>query len=389
VIAEVILGLGVSLVTWEANKALLEQFFVKGGWLLEVAVIALVVFVINFLLCIGLKRIAKRTKDTGHAVSHSFVEALSLPLRIFIWVLAATALIDIIFFQLKLIYMDLYHEEILNFSLDMNLVRKLALILFFAWFLLRWRNLGEHEIVHRLTRGEIVLEKTQLDMISKLITAAVILITVLMMLNTLGIDIVALLAVGGLGGIAIGFAGKDVFANFFGGFMLYVTRPFVIGDWISSPEKNLEGHVETIGWYLTQIRSLDKRPIYVPNATFSTVVVVNHSRMSHRRLYMTIGLRYEDLGVIDQVVTDIHKHLKTHPDIDHREAIIVAFNNYNAYTLDILISAFTNKVGWAEFLTAQQHILLEIGSMVHRHGADFAFPTTTLELPPIQIAQQK
>ena len=103
-----------------------------------------------------------------------------------------------------------------------------------------------------------------------------------------------LLAFGGIGGIAVGFAAKDLLANFFGGLMIYLDRPFSVGDWIRSPDKEIEGTVEDIGWRLTRIRTFDKRPLYIPNSIFASISVENPSRMSNRRIYEKIGIRYDD-----------------------------------------------------------------------------------------------
>ena len=104
-------------------------------------------------------------------------------------------------------------------------------------------------------------------------------------MQALGYSISGVLAFGGIGGIAVGFAAKDLLANFFGGLMIYLDRPFSVGDWIRSPDKNIEGTVEEIGWRLTRIRTFDKRPLYVPNSTFTQISVENPSRMLNRRIY--------------------------------------------------------------------------------------------------------
>jgi len=66
-------------------------------------------------------------------------------------------------------------------------------------------------------------------------------------MQTLGFSIAGALTFGGIGGIAIGFAAKDMLSNFFGGLMIYLDRPFKTGDWIRSPDREIEGVVEEIG----------------------------------------------------------------------------------------------------------------------------------------------
>ena len=86
-----------------------------------------------------------------------------------------------------------------------------------------------------------------------------------------------------------------------------------MGDWVRSPDRNIEGTVEYIGWRLTRIRTFDKRPLYVPNGTFLTISVENPSRMQHRRIKTNIGLRYDDAKKIPVILTDIEKYVETTP----------------------------------------------------------------------------
>jgi MscS family membrane protein len=198
--------------------------------------------------------------------------------------------------------------------------------------------------------------------------------------QTLGFEITGLLALGGVGGIAVGFAAKDLLANFFGGLTIYLDRPFGVGEWIRSPDKSIEGTVEYISWRHTRIRAFNKNPIYVPNSVFTTIVVENPSRMSHRRIKETIGLRYDDFGVVAAVVADIKAMLEEHPDIDQTQTLIVNFNQYGASSLDIMVYTFTKTTVWVEYHAVKQDVLLRIGEIIERHGAEIAFPTRTLHV---------
>ena len=197
----------------------------------------------------------------------------------------------------------------------------------------------------------------------------------------MGFSVSGILAFGGIGGIAIGFAARDLLANFFGGLMLYLDRPFAVGDWVRSPDRNIEGAVEHIGWRLTRIRSFDKRPIYIPNGVFSTLVIVNPSRMTHRQLYETIGIRYRDADKMAAIVADVAALLKRHPGIDPSQAIMVHFTRFAPSSLDFFVCAHTHTTVWAEFNQVKQDILLQIKDIIAAHGAQIAFPTSTLDLP--------
>jgi MscS family membrane protein len=203
----------------------------------------------------------------------------------------------------------------------------------------------------------------------------------LVVLQTLGYSVSGVLAFGGIGGIAVGFAAKDLLANFFGGLMVYLDRPFKVGDWIRSPDQDIEGTVVKIGWRLTTIRTFDKRPLYVPNAIFTSISVQNPSRMSHRRIYETIGLRYDDASKLSSIIQNVKNMLIEHNDIDHTQTLIVNFNAYGSSSLDFFVYTFTKTTDWVKYHEVKQDVLLKILAIIEREGADIAFPTSTLLVP--------
>lgn len=258
--------------------------------------------------------------------------------------------------------------------------RDIGFMVVVAWFL--WQLVGEitQASIRRRTEAGEDFDLTTALALSKLLRLLVVVITVMTAAHALGFQIGGLLALGGVGGIAVGLAAKDLLANFFGGLTIYLDRPFSVGDWIRSPDKSIEGTVEYISWRHTRIRAFNKNPIYVPNAVFTSIVVENPSRMSHRRLNEVIGLRYDDFQRVPAVVDDIRRYLQQHPAIDTSQTLIVNFNRFGDSSLDILVYAFTLTRVWADFQTLKQELLLEMGRIIERHGAEIAFPTQTLHM---------
>jgi MscS family membrane protein len=228
--------------------------------------------------------------------------------------------------------------------------------------------------------GEKDFDKHTVEAIGKLFRISVMITGGLVMLQSLGYSISGVLAFGGIGGIAIGFAAKDLLANFFGGLMIYLDQPFKIGDWIRSSDRNIEGTVENIGWRLTRIRTFDKRPLYVPNSVFANIALENPSRMTNRRIYETIGIRYEDAGKMHAIVSEVKAMLLTHPDIDTSQTLIVNFNSFAASSIDFFVYTFTKTTDWVMFHEIKQDVLLKIMEIVNRQGAEIAFPTSTLHI---------
>jgi MscS family membrane protein len=199
-------------------------------------------------------------------------------------------------------------------------------------------------------------------------------------MQSLGYSVSGVLAFGGIGGLAVGFAAKDLLANFFGGLTIYLDRPFKVGDWVRSPDKEIEGTVEDIGWRLTRIRTFDKRPLYVPNATFTQISLENPSRMLNRRIKETIGIRYDDANKMQYIVNDTREMLLNHADIDTTQTLMVNFNQFAPSSLDFFIYTFTKTTNWAEFHHIKQDVMLAIINIIEAHGAECAFPTSTLHI---------
>ena len=259
-------------------------------------------------------------------------------------------------------------------------VLQLGFVFVLVWAILRLIKAGEGILTSPLKMRQ-PMDYTTVNAVSKMSRAVVIITAVLISMQSLGYSISGVLAFGGVGGIAVGFAAKDLLANFFGGFIIHLDRPFKVGDWVRSPDRNIEGTVEHIGWRLTTIRTFDKRPLYVPNATFTTIAVENPSRMTNRRIYETIGIRYADVGQMGSIVEDIKAMLREHEDIDSEQTLIVNFLAFNASSLDIMVYTFTKTTQWVLFHEVKQDVLLKISDIIEGYDAEVAFPTRTLHVP--------
>ncbi|MFT4718097.1 MAG: MscS family membrane protein [Rickettsiales bacterium] len=216
--------------------------------------------------------------------------------------------------------------------------------------------------------------------IIKLLKAILIIVFLLMALNQFGISLSGIIAFGGIGGIAIGFAAKDLLANFFGAIMIYLDRPFSVGDWVKSPDRNIEGTVTNIGWRLTKIRTFESRMLYVPNSIFSNIAIENPSRMSNRRIFETIGVRYNDVKKVGAIIEKVRNMLENHEDIESKKTLMVNLNKFNEFSVDFFIYTFTKTTNWEEFHEVKQKILLQISDIIDNEGAEIAFPTSEVKL---------
>jgi len=234
--------------------------------------------------------------------------------------------------------------------------------------------LGEHRAPRQSDDRATIRATVRLARISLWIIVA------LMILQSVGVSVSGLLAFGGIGGIAVGFAARDLLANFLGGLSIYLDRPFTVGDWIRSPDREIEGTVEDIGWRMTRIRTFDQRPLYVPNSIFASVALENPSRMNNRRIYETLGIRYDDAGCMAEIVRDVKAMLEAHEAIDLNRTLIVNFVSCGPSSLDFFVYTFTKTTDWVTYHGVKQDVLLKILGIIEAHGAEVAFPTRTVLL---------
>jgi MscS family membrane protein len=347
----------------ETGEACLNGVY---GWYWEILTIVGIVVTFNFVFKRLLQFLQKRFHAKDMVLKEAFVTALYTPMSCFIWFFSGIEILDFISIQISST----------PFSTSKGLILGIGLILSLGWFLMRWKNNVSNYVITRNRTFKKHFDPATIDIVDKLLTVGIILLVILLLLEITGSNLNTLIAFGGISGLALAFASQEVIASFFGGLMTYITQPFVIGDWIILPEKNIEGHVEEIGWYMTKVRTFDKTPIYVPNSNFSKIVVINPSRMSHRRFKIVIGLRYEDYPKLKAVMVEIKTMLKSNNDLVSEMAQGAYFVAFNTSSLDIEISAYTYETTTEGFKKIREQLLFAIGDICENHNVEMAFPTS-------------
>jgi MscS family membrane protein len=343
--------------------------FLAEPWIIRIIIILAVTAATNLLAEFVLRHVRRVTVRTVTVWDDALVSCASRPMLIVIWLVGLSLAVDILKRHVD--------EPFLEYVVSL---RNIGIVVCIGWFLLRFiGRVSENIVAARQVRGDEI-DRTTVDALSKLGRLVVVVSVLLLCLQTLGVSIAGVLTLGGIGGIAVGFAAKDLLANFFGGLTIYLDRPFSVGEWIRSPDKAIEGTVEYISWRHTRVRAFNKNPIYVPNALFTTIVVENPSRMTNRRIREVVGVRYDDLPKVAAIANDIRAMLQTHPDIDATQTLIVNFTAFAASSLDILVYTFTRTTVWVEYHMVKQDVLLKIADIIAAHGAQIAFPTQTLHV---------
>ena len=318
--------------------------------------------VLRLLAKFAFDRLAKQLERTHNLYDDAVLEAARKPVGWAIWSFG-------ILFAAQVAGQDSESELFEH----IDAIRDVVAIVLLAWFAVRFIRFVEGHV------GDLDYDRKAMDKAT--IGASVVITAMLMGLQSLGVPITGVLAFGGVGGLAIGFAARDLLANFFGALMIFLDRPFAEGDWVRSSDREIEGTVEQIGWRMTIIRTFDQRPLHVPNSVFSTLTVENPSRMRNRRIYEIVGVRYDDVAVVRHIVDDVRTMLRGHEEIEaENRTLIVNLLSFGPSSLDIMIYTFTKTTDWVMFHAIKEDVMLRIADIIAGHGAEFAFPTQTLHV---------
>jgi MscS family membrane protein len=196
-------------------------------------------------------------------------------------------------------------------------------------------------------------------------------------LSLWGINVTALIASLGIGGLAFALAAKDTAANLFGSIAIMIDKSIKIGDWIKVD--GIEGIVEDIGMRTTKIRTFYKSIVAIPNNIVANTHIENFSRRDVRRIKMSIGLTYSTTNSqIEAIIKDIKEMLLAHPGIAKEQTMLVNFNNFGDSAKEIFIYTFTNTSIWGDYLDIREDVQYKINDIVLKHGSDFAFPSQSI-----------
>jgi MscS family membrane protein len=186
------------------------------------------------------------------------------------------------------------------------------------------------------------------------------------------------LAFGGVGGIAIGFAAKDLLANFFGGLMVHLDRPFSVGDWVVVG--SFEGTVEEVGFRSIRIRTFYNSLITLPNSNLISSAVDNYGARRYRRWSTKLGIAYDTPpDRIDAFCEGIRELIRRLPET-RKDSFHVYLNGFGDSALEILLYLFFEVADWSEELTGRHRLALAILRLADDLGVEIAFPTRTVWL---------
>ena len=256
--------------------------------------------------------------------------------------------------------------------IDENLILKLrttTVIVTFGYLLLITTKDITNTLIRISGNGHVKVGMTTIQKIRTILQIIIIAISVLMLLDNFGVNLAGLLAFGGLGGIIIGFAAKDMVSNIFGALVIMMDKPFIIGDRVDIVGMDIEGMVEEINWRITKIMTVKGYPVYIPNMLFLSNVVENYSRMTHRRIKETFKIKCDNSDNLQQVSDSINEMLRNHPGIDSEKKFTVAtITSIGEQVCNLLIHAFTHTHQYVEYQKIKQSIFIESAKILKKYG---------------------
>jgi len=264
----------------------------------------------------------------------------------------------------------------------------------FGWLALNLCDVAGHYLELLTGKTETKLDDMLVPIVRRSLKIFVGMIVFMLIVQSLGYSIAALLAGFSVGGIAFALAAKDTLENFFGSVMIFVDRPFQVGDWVLVGK--IEGTVEEVGFRSTRIRTFAKTLITVPNSKVAHEAINNYSQMPKRRVVQDIGVGYDtDAKRVEAAVNAFRQILHDDERVD-QDFWMVNFNNFGDSGLNIYIYYFTSSTVWAEYMQTRQEINLRFMLALEKLGVEIVFPTQTLymrqdqplEKPPLEAAMK-
>ena len=350
-----------------------DIFGITYGQILVATILFLFVFFLRpIFVSLFIKYLLKLTAKTETKYDDRVVKSLREPLKFTFFILGVFIFVSVLYIKNHYIYLLLDSMLIINlFWILHSVVDALQGIV--------------HKTMYKIS-GELS------DSLSKFVLRIIYILVWVTgassVLSLWGINVTALLASLGLGGLAFALAAKDTAANLFGSIAILVDKSIKIGDWIKVD--GVEGIVEDIGMRTTKIRTFQKSLIVVPNQIVANSNIENFSRREIRRVLMRLGLTYDTTNEqIEAIIKDIKALLKSHKGVAQDETMLVNFDNFGDSAKELFVYTFTNTANWQEYLNIKEDIQYKIDNIVTKNGSSFAFPSQSLYIESMPKAGTK
>ena len=219
-------------------------------------------------------------------------------------------------------------------------------------------------------------DSSNTEFLAKIIKTIIYTIAVFLIIQELGFDLKGLVAGLGIGTVVITLAAQDTAKNLFGGLVIYLDKPFKVGDYIQL--STYTGTVEEITFRSTAIRTLDNSLLHIPNSEVSAVAITNWSELEKRRFFTSLVLTLETpLSKVEKVRVEIEDMLKEEVDI-FSDSISVKFQNILGNGIEIVVIAYTSITDYAQFLKLKEQLNYRVLQILEDNKVQLAYNTQTI-----------
>lgn len=233
---------------------------------------------------------------------------------------------------------------------------------------------------HALKGLRNALTPVMVDWMTKALRIVFMVVGAAAVLQVWDIPVAGIVAGLGLFGVAIGLGAQDLFKNLIAGILILTEKRFLPGDWVKV-DGIVEGTVEEINFRSTVVRRFDKGPVYVPNSKLSDNAVTNFTRMTHRRTYWIIGVRYDTTSdQLREIRDKVLGYVQSHPEYAQAPEVstFMRVDSFGPSSIDFMLYCFTKTTNWGEWLRLKEELAFFIKETVEAAGTEFAFPSTSV-----------
>jgi len=255
----------------------------------------------------------------------------------------------------------------------------LLIIVDVAWFLINIVDgIIQHIIVPFTKKTKTKMDDQLIPIVSKVLKAAIVAMSFIIILDNFGYDITTLIAGLGIGGLAVAFAAQQTIADAFGGINIFLSKPFFVGDTIEV--EGLKGTVEYIGIRHTHLRDFDGRINIISNSKISTAIVKNRTSEPGRKVRINLGVTYATpVKKLKQGMEIVKTILAKRKNID-QPSIVVGFTEFKDFSLNIFVMFYVKEKTYSKIVETKNSINLEIKAQFEKNKIEFAYPTQTIYL---------
>lgn len=257
-----------------------------------------------------------------------------------------------------------------------NKIFKIAVIIIFANGIAKSLTINSNSINRLKEKIKPEIDDSMFRFILKAIRIIIYIIAGFLVVTELGYNLNGLVAGLGIGSVVITLAAQDTAKNLFGGLVIFLDKPFIVGDWIEVDK--YEGTIEDITFRSTRVRTFENSIVNIPNSIIANDSITNWSRMEKRRYKVNLCLELDTtLEKVQIIQKRIKEMLMQHDDVID-DTIIVRFDNIIDNGMNLLVSSYTNSVDYASFLEEKEKINFKIMQILREENVELAYDTKTV-----------